>query len=428
MTIGPEPRPIRTGATLHTLAVTYGMLAGYKLHARTFGGRSDGDLGMRHKNCETIHKWINLMSKMIDEYKNAGRFVTMDSAYMGDIMAQIGREVWGMNMVGTVQCNRSGAPDTKVTTTKMKAGTYESTMWQHNNKPLMFAAWCDNSVVKTLSNCHGPVVLPAGQGVNRKRKGDDGKRERESTEMACPAQMKYYCETFHLIDKGNGAEASYDLGGKSRTHNWSPKIILRLINMLMINAYRIYKLLVTTRTPDRHCLTIREAIKELTFSLMQRGAPMRRRETSHPNPTVDCSRILGWSSGMKIRSDEKKPLAVEAVEAGYGGSVLLTGGGKSTYNVLVRMQKKSPWWSHHSVGAKENARGKCCWGKCPGLKSSNAKRTRSYDTVMTCEECSAKTGSNVWLCSGVKRGDVLPCHIDYHKFNFNKVFTSTAGG
>ena len=52
---------------------------------------------------------------------------------MGDIMAQIGREVWGMNMVGTVQCNRSGAPDTKVTTTKMKAGTYESTMWQHNN-------------------------------------------------------------------------------------------------------------------------------------------------------------------------------------------------------------------------------------------------------------------------------------------------------
>ena len=67
MTIGPEPRPIRTGATLHTLAVTYGMLAGYKLHVRTFGGRSDGNLGMRHKNCETIQKWINLMSKMIDE-------------------------------------------------------------------------------------------------------------------------------------------------------------------------------------------------------------------------------------------------------------------------------------------------------------------------------------------------------------------------
>jgi len=108
----------------------YGMLASYKLHARTFGGRSDGNLVMRHENCETIQKWINLMSKMIDEYKNAGRFVTMDSAYMGDM--------------------------------KMKAGSYESTMWQHNIKPLLFVAWCDNSVVKTLSNCHGPVVLPAG--------------------------------------------------------------------------------------------------------------------------------------------------------------------------------------------------------------------------------------------------------------------------
>ncbi len=47
---------------------------------------------------------INLMSLMINKYKGEGRYVTMDSAYMGDIMAQVGREVWGMNMVGTVQC------------------------------------------------------------------------------------------------------------------------------------------------------------------------------------------------------------------------------------------------------------------------------------------------------------------------------------
>jgi hypothetical protein len=355
-----------------------------------------------------IQKWINLMSKMIDEYKNAGRFVTMDSAYMGDIMAQIGREVWGMNMVGTVQCNRSGTPNMKTTTAmKMKAGSYESTMWQHNNKPLLFAAWCDNSVVKTLSNRHGPVVLPAGYGVNRKQKGDNGKRERESTEVACPVQMKYYCKTFHLIDKGNGAKASYNLGGKNRTHNWSPKIILRLINMSMINAYKIYKLLVTTRTLDRHCLTIREAIKELTFLLMQQGAPMRRREASHPNPTVDCSRILGWTSGMKIRSDKKKPLVAEAAAAGYCKEVW------SECCILARMQKKSPWRTHQSVGARK---------KCPGLKETNAKRTRSYKTMMTCEECTAKMGSNIWLCSGQKGNNVLPCHIDYHRKNHNKEY------
>jgi hypothetical protein len=38
MTIGPELKPIRTGATIHSLCVSKGDLAGYKLHARTYGG------------------------------------------------------------------------------------------------------------------------------------------------------------------------------------------------------------------------------------------------------------------------------------------------------------------------------------------------------------------------------------------------------
>ncbi|KAL3764758.1 hypothetical protein ACHAW5_006629 [Stephanodiscus triporus] len=73
ITCGPEPKPIRTGATLHSLAVTFGILAGYKLHARTFGGKNDGDLvGMLHENCMTIQKWINLLSLMVEDYKGQG--------------------------------------------------------------------------------------------------------------------------------------------------------------------------------------------------------------------------------------------------------------------------------------------------------------------------------------------------------------------
>ena len=109
----------------------------------------------------------------------------------------------------------------------------------------MFAAWGDNSVVKTLLNCHGPEILPAGDGVSRKRRGEDGKRERELTEVSCPAQMKYYCRTFHPIDKGNGFERPYDMGGESWTHNWLPKIVFCLINMTMANTFRIYGALVT---------------------------------------------------------------------------------------------------------------------------------------------------------------------------------------
>ena len=52
------------------------------------------------------------------------------------------------------------------------------------------------------------------------------------------AQTRDYWETFHQIDKGNGAEANYYLGGKSRQHNWLPKLILRLYNMVLNNAYK----------------------------------------------------------------------------------------------------------------------------------------------------------------------------------------------
>ena len=43
----------------------------------------------------------------------------MDSAYMSDIMAQIGQYEWGINMVDTSQVNRTGA-DAKATITGME--------------------------------------------------------------------------------------------------------------------------------------------------------------------------------------------------------------------------------------------------------------------------------------------------------------------
>jgi hypothetical protein len=64
-----------------------------------------------------------------------------------------------------------------------------------------------------------PKILPTGKDVNWKRMGEDGKRERISTEVLHPLQMKYYCKTFHLIDKGNEMERTYNMGGKSQKHN-----------------------------------------------------------------------------------------------------------------------------------------------------------------------------------------------------------------
>ena len=54
MTIGPEPKPIRTGATIHTVCITTGPLSTYKLFARVYGGKYDQDVDKWHKHisCE----------------------------------------------------------------------------------------------------------------------------------------------------------------------------------------------------------------------------------------------------------------------------------------------------------------------------------------------------------------------------------------
>ena len=151
---------------------------------------------------------------MLDNFKGEGHCVTMDSAYMGDIMALAGCHKWKPNMVGTAQENRTGA-DTKEEEKGMKRDTYEAVMWQHDSEPLCFVIWLDNNLVHTLSNFHTPNVVD--EGLKRKRKINDV-QEIDPTAVPCPQQNVDYSETFLLIDKGNSAEPKYKLRGQSRTH------------------------------------------------------------------------------------------------------------------------------------------------------------------------------------------------------------------
>jgi hypothetical protein len=64
------------------------------------------------------------MSIILNNFKGKGHCITMDSAYMGDIMAKIGHREWQLNMVGMSQSNRVGA-NIKDVVDKMKVGTYE---------------------------------------------------------------------------------------------------------------------------------------------------------------------------------------------------------------------------------------------------------------------------------------------------------------
>ena len=106
--------------------------------------------------------------------------------------------------------------DAKATVDHMKLrrkGTHDTAMWQHNTLPLVFTAWTDNTVVKTLSNFHSPVIIK--EGVQRRCR-IDGVRQRDPVGVPIQEQGKDYYETFHKIDKGNGAEAKYDLGGNRK--------------------------------------------------------------------------------------------------------------------------------------------------------------------------------------------------------------------
>ena len=102
---------------------------------------------------------------------------------------------------------------------------------------MCYTIWSDNNIVCNLSDFHTPKVVDTS--VNRKT-NINGVQERAQIDVPCPQQNIDYLETLHLIDKGNGAEVKYELGGQNRTHGWIPKLSCRLFNMNVNNPYRIY--------------------------------------------------------------------------------------------------------------------------------------------------------------------------------------------
>jgi hypothetical protein len=72
MTIGPEPKPIQTGATLYTVCVTHGPLSTYKLFARVYGGKYDEDIDRHNKNTVTSTKlkMVSLYDFMLDPFSS----------------------------------------------------------------------------------------------------------------------------------------------------------------------------------------------------------------------------------------------------------------------------------------------------------------------------------------------------------------------
>ena len=185
ITFGLEPKPIRNGAKINSICITKVPLALYKVYVRVYGGKSDKDLSQTSTHTGKVQKRVNLLNKMLDAFRNAGHHVTMDSVYMGNIMAQIGRFECLIKMIGTAQANWTGAA-VKEEAGKMKIGTYKYVLFQHKTMLLCFTVWSDKKLVKTLSNYQTATIIPLVHWVLRKKKGSEGKREMSRSPVPCP--------------------------------------------------------------------------------------------------------------------------------------------------------------------------------------------------------------------------------------------------
>ena len=238
----------------------------------------------------------------------------------------------------------------------------------------------------------------------------DGKQQRTRSEVPCLVQNKHYSETFHLIDKGNGKEAKYDLGGQSKAHNWSPKGFWRLIHISMANVFVLYKALAEEHNPDSKPLDMKQAIKEATHAFCQRCESIQKQKAEHLAWIRDLSMVYSAGKGQKIWTDKNgvvSKLNEQAEPVCRKGE-----------SYLQVQQRTSPWQIHQSVAC--NICKHCVFECCPSIINSSANRKHSHKTTMRCEECSISKGRDVYLCNDVNTGIPILCHLAYHKSKHNK--------
>jgi hypothetical protein len=374
---------------------------------------------------------VSLYDLMLDPFKGVGHYVVMDSTYMGDAICQVGREEWKINMVGTVQSSWTGGGrlgKAAIKAKEIEKGTHKSLLYQHNTKPLLLAVWADNNFVKTLSNFHSPTIVEGGM-KRRVRDPVTMKRAREQTDVDCNEQQIDYCVTYHHIDKGNGAEAKYDLSTVSHLHGWGPKLASRYFNMNLNNAYKIFYFLYKKYHPEWPVIMpLNKCIHNLTHSLLQRGDPMRKRGTgAPPNPTKDIT-TSSSVDGRKVRKDSKQqsfssPTVAHGTGGVHTGTPRSSASTSSTRTIhkwqhsFKRRKTQHRWRCHQSVPNVVTGSGpNCRYSKCPGLNTNVSKR--SYQTKYRCEECSINKGVEFWLCNTVKKVDgkqkKIECHLKYH--------------
>jgi hypothetical protein len=201
---------------------------------------------------------------------------------------------------------------------EIEIGSHESLIYQHNTKPLLYCVWGDNNFVKTLSNFHSPVILRGAMKRKKRNRQTKRRREREQSDVNCTEQQIDYCDTYHLIDKGNGADAHYYLCIESHLHGWPPQLAARYLNMNINNSKKAFGFLYKKYRPTQVVMPLKEGIHNLTHSLLQRGDDMRLRKCGPPPRATKDITTSSSQEGRKVRTDSVRQAHIPIYANGTG--------------------------------------------------------------------------------------------------------------
>jgi hypothetical protein len=238
--------------------------------------------------------------------------------------------------------------------------------------------------------------------MRRKRRNPQTKkRERDFSQVDCPTQQKTYCLTYHQIDKGNGAEAKYDILTESHLHGWGPKLAARFFNMNLNNAYKIYCLLYKKHHGNRKPTKLKDCNTQFD-SLTPYYKKVRKwdREQGYGAPPSATKDISSTSSGegRRIRSDSSRPAfwsptthGTGAVQSGTPQSTVSSISARYLYyqqTAFNQLKYFQPGRNHLSVPVVISNSGRDCqYKKCPGWNVDKMRARAYYTTIYKCEQC-----------------------------------------
>jgi hypothetical protein len=407
MTIGPLPKPTRTGAETHRLCCGSGPFCGVNLYSRIYGGKTDTGLVRRAKE-KQIGKTTAIWDQTVAPYGGEGRDLLLDSAHLNEKGADFLATKHTLNVTGSASASRFGfkhIPEmqrkAKATIDRLPLRSGKSTFVQRNQagheRPMAAGIWADNARFIVVSTSIGPTVVVNGA----TRKSGAGKTYRD-----CPEMHLHYAALYRWVDFHNKL-TSWRIP-KSELHNATPKLALYMFNSRATDAHIVYGALGGKGSIVETRLAYGEFLCAAGPAPHRPGAPAARptawalamQPRNNAAPPLDCE---GFAAPVPIRTTRvTDPGAPTTPGRDYFASPRKQAStDQARARKAGRGQSRGEVRVHSSTWVAQRSEGQCAYKGCPGTnRSKEGARGGHY----ICPECTtAAAGRAVYYCNYKER-------------------------